>query len=255
VISGFAPLKVLFNLCRSSDPDTNDSLNWQFHFGDSPTTPFRPDGTFNPDAEHTCRTEHVYEAGRYTATVSVTDKHLEDQGKGAVALARKTQQLIVDVSSAQAPGGSDCTPTGATVSTSFDSFAPGTAVEALTVPGVTFASGGTATIMPSFFASLTGMVAIQFNAPGDITFNFASDRDGVSMNLATPFPFPVTMAGFNASNAQVFSVPFTGSDLGAGYAEGVVASSGSPPFRRVVLSTGGFMPMAFDNLVATPVCQ
>jgi hypothetical protein len=63
------------------------------------------------------------------------------------------------------------------------------------------------------------------------------------------------MAGFNASNAQVFSVPFTGSDLGAGYAEGVVASSGSPPFRRVVLSTGGFMPMAFDNLVATPVCQ
>jgi hypothetical protein len=96
-ITGQAPLTVTFNLCASSDADQGDSLNWQFHFGDSNKPAFNPDGTFNPDIDHTCRVEHEYREGTWTATLSVTDKHLEDQGlrSGAGAAARTTQQVRV----------------------------------------------------------------------------------------------------------------------------------------------------------------
>jgi hypothetical protein len=100
---GVAPLTARFNLCESSDPEQNlenpeegDSLNWQFHFGDSDTPPFAADGTFNPDAEHFCRTEHIYAEGTYTATVSVTDKHLEDQASDVSAAARVTREIRVE---------------------------------------------------------------------------------------------------------------------------------------------------------------
>jgi len=97
-IFGAAPLTVRFNLCRSDDPDPEDSLNYQFSFGDSGRPAFNPDGTFAPDFDHFCRTEHVYEKpGTYTATVSVTDKHLEDQSQRVVAFARRTQGLLIVV--------------------------------------------------------------------------------------------------------------------------------------------------------------
>jgi len=105
-ISGPAPLTVKFNLCRSSDPDEEtpdpvdghlDSLNWQFHFGDDDTEPFNPDGSFNANVAHNCRTEHTYGEGTFTATVSVTDKHLHDQSGGdVVRLARTTLRLTID---------------------------------------------------------------------------------------------------------------------------------------------------------------
>jgi hypothetical protein len=107
----------MFNLCQSSDPDqvilpdgsqdpSGDTLNWQFHFGDSGTEPFNEDGTFNPDFDHFCRVEHTYEAGRYTATVSVTDKHLEDQGNDVASLARVVLQLTVEVAGERSGSGS-----------------------------------------------------------------------------------------------------------------------------------------------------
>lgn len=97
-IFGAAPLTVRFNLCRSDDPDPEDSLNYQFSFGDSGRPAFNPDSTFAPDFDHFCRTEHVYEKpGTYTATVSVTDKHLEDQSQRVVAFARRTQGLLIVV--------------------------------------------------------------------------------------------------------------------------------------------------------------
>ena len=97
-IFGEAPLAVRFNLCRSDDPDPEDSLNYQFSFGDSGRPAFNPDGTFAPDFDHFCRTEHVYGTpGTYTATVSVTDKHLEDQSREVVAFARRTQSLTIVV--------------------------------------------------------------------------------------------------------------------------------------------------------------
>jgi hypothetical protein len=109
VISGRAPLTVRFNLCESSDPDqviledgtqdpSGDTLNWQFHFGDDGTPAFNDDGSFNPDAEHFCRTEHTYtEGGRYVATLTVTDKHLEDQSNGVAASARETLRITIDL--------------------------------------------------------------------------------------------------------------------------------------------------------------
>jgi hypothetical protein len=107
LVSGVAPLTVKFNLCRSSDPDQEpddlptagegDSLNWQFHFGDDGSAAFDPDGSFNPHFEHFCRVEHTYAtAGRYVATVTVTDKHLEDQASGVVAHARVVQRITVN---------------------------------------------------------------------------------------------------------------------------------------------------------------
>jgi plastocyanin len=95
-ISGEAPLAVKFNLCRSGDPDEDDRLNYQFHFGDSGRPAFDAEGAFAPDFDHFCRTEHVYERpGTYTATVSVTDRHLDDQAHEVVALARRTLSVTV----------------------------------------------------------------------------------------------------------------------------------------------------------------
>lgn len=59
---GPAPLAVVLNLCRSSDPD-GDTLAYTFDFGD---------GTRD---EGSCRTEHTYAAGRYGATACVDDRH------------------------------------------------------------------------------------------------------------------------------------------------------------------------------------
>jgi len=107
VVSGPAPLTVTFNLCRSDDPDqrklpngdedpSGDSLNWQFHFGDG-----RPISN-GPDIDHICRVEHTYGAGEYTATVSVTDKHQEDQSD-FTALARATQKLTIVATAFELP--------------------------------------------------------------------------------------------------------------------------------------------------------
>jgi hypothetical protein len=100
-ITGSAPLTVRFNLCQSSDADQNltnpeqgDTLNWQFSFGDAAPA-FNQDGSFHPDYERFCRVEHTYDTGRYTATVSVTDKHLRDESSDVTALARVTQSLTI----------------------------------------------------------------------------------------------------------------------------------------------------------------
>lgn len=98
-VSGPPPLTVLFNVCRSSDPDQGDTLNYQFHFGDSGRPAFNPDGSFNADFDHFCRAEHTYRSpGTYTATVSVTDKHLEDQARDVSGLARRTDTVTIVVS-------------------------------------------------------------------------------------------------------------------------------------------------------------
>jgi len=98
IVSGTEPLTVSFSVRRSSDPDQDperpgegDTLNWQFHFGDSGTAAFNDDGAFNADIGHVCHVEHTYQyAGSYVATVSVTDQHLEDQAHEVAALARDT---------------------------------------------------------------------------------------------------------------------------------------------------------------------
>lgn len=105
VISGRAPLEVTFNLCQSDDPDESedapeegDTVNWQFHFGDDGTEPFDADGSFNANSARVCRTSHTYTEGSYVATVSVTDKHLEDQGRDVTGMARVVEQVAIEVS-------------------------------------------------------------------------------------------------------------------------------------------------------------
>jgi hypothetical protein len=88
VITGPVPLTVRFNLCHASDPDEGDSLNQQFHFGDGKPI------SAGPDFEHFCRAEHTYQEGTWIATVSVTDKHLEDQDDFS-SLARQTQKVTI----------------------------------------------------------------------------------------------------------------------------------------------------------------
>jgi hypothetical protein len=108
-ISGSAPLTVKFNLCQSTDPDQNlekpelgDHLNWQFNFGDG-APPFAADGSFNPDYEKFCRVEHTYDHGRYTATVSVTDRHANDQSTDVVSLARVSTSFSIVVAASGPP--------------------------------------------------------------------------------------------------------------------------------------------------------
>ena len=97
-VYGAPPLNVTFNVCRSDDPDPQDTLNYQFNFGDSGRPAFNRDGTFNADFDHFCRVEHTYRSpGTYTATVSVTDKHLEDQGRDVAGLARRTETVTIVV--------------------------------------------------------------------------------------------------------------------------------------------------------------
>ena len=100
------PARVFFGLCQSEDPDQGDSLNWQFNFGDGGRPAWNGDGTFNPDHEHECRAEHEYEYrdGTYTAWVSVTDKHLEDQGREVRTLARVSRKFTVRVTPIQDEG-------------------------------------------------------------------------------------------------------------------------------------------------------
>jgi hypothetical protein len=128
VITGIAPLTVLFNLCQSEDPDmvfrpdgtqdpSGDSLNWQFHFGDGKPI------SQGPDAEHTCRVEHTYKEGSYVATVSVTDKHQEDQGD-FTTLARVTEKLTIVVSPLGERGPAAC-----------EAFSSGTVASSLNVAG------------------------------------------------------------------------------------------------------------------------
>jgi hypothetical protein len=98
-ITGAAPLEVTFGLCNSSDPDVGDTLNYQFHFGDG-----RPIGE-GPDFGHFCRAVHVYERpGRYTATVSVTDLHRDDQEE-FTALARTNRHITIVVTGRSSGGG------------------------------------------------------------------------------------------------------------------------------------------------------
>jgi hypothetical protein len=119
IVSGVVPLSVTLNLCNTTDPThvmgpgdilQGDELNWQFNFGDPPEytirwdgmpTPdpaFGPNGLFRPDLDHVCRVTYIYrEVATYVATVSVTDKHLEDQSNDVRALGRTTQRVKIEV--------------------------------------------------------------------------------------------------------------------------------------------------------------
>lgn len=245
-ISGNPPLTVNFGLCQSDDADPGDSLNWQYNFGDSGLKPFNADGSFNPDTDHVCRAEHTYREGIYTAWVSVTDKHLEDQSHGVVSLARKSQAFTIRAQSA--PVTPPCVPTGLGVNTTFDLFPFGTPGSALGIPGVTFANSSI-----SNFAFLLTMPGNQlFGANQTITW--ASDQSGASFQFATSLGNTLTVQGFSGTGALLFTTPFTGvvPPLGS-FPEGTATVSG--PFRQLVITSAPGPNFPIDNLQSTPVCQ
>jgi hypothetical protein len=110
-------LPVNFNLCASSDPDENvaddlptagegDTLNYQFHWGDGPPEyelppVVNPDGTFRSDFAGECSASHNYYQGNYVATLSVTDRHQEDNQ--VTSLAREVVE--VDIIAMGVPSG------------------------------------------------------------------------------------------------------------------------------------------------------
>jgi hypothetical protein len=108
-VTGVAPLTVKFNLCPSTDPEqvtlpdgtfdpNGDFINWQFHFGDSAEPAFDEDGHFKPDFDHFCRVEHVYpDAGQYTATLNVTDRHVSDASREVGSLASVFTRVTINV--------------------------------------------------------------------------------------------------------------------------------------------------------------
>jgi hypothetical protein len=177
LISGASPLRVHFNLCKSDDPDqvlnpdgtenpSGDTLNWQFNFGDSKPA-FNADGSFNPDFDHFCRVDHTYGPGEYTATVSVTDKHLEDQAGGVAALARVTQTVRIVVSNIPGPQ----------VTSLFVTPNPAVVFDALADPDCTI----------GFFGFCTFRVNVTTSHPENATLTLAlsaSPANGVAGDVA-----------------------------------------------------------------------
>jgi hypothetical protein len=114
VIRGQAPLFNSLNLCSSSDPDTTtpapdghvDSLRYDVRWGDGTTTgPGAPGagttledggGKTGCDGKDCCRHRHEFEKnGEFVIEASVSDKHLEDQGRNVAAQARATGRIRV----------------------------------------------------------------------------------------------------------------------------------------------------------------
>jgi len=243
VTSG-APITVFFGLCQSDDADTGDSLNWQYNFGDSGRPAFNADGTFNADTEHTCRAEHEYREGTYTAWVSVTDKHLEDQGRDVRALARRSQAFTVKAVLKRVT----C---GVSVNTGFEGPVVGAPAEALGIPGVSFDGGGNALLnsIPPGLAPPFANNYLTNYTPGPLRMNFESDQSSYSFSYATVGD-PAIVEGFDASGNLVFTHSFP-PGLGPPYP----TASGSGTFRRLVLSTTIANRWAIDNLSTTAACE
>lgn len=238
VITGVDPLTVSFSLCQSSDPDetpaspqAGDTLNWQFHFGDEPSVPFNADGSFNPSFERFCHVEHTYRRpGRYTATVSVTDKHVGDQGGGVRALARRTQQVTIVVGTA----GPACNG----ISTGFEGYAPGTPGDQLGISGVDF---GTSIVVPLGLpvGGFSGNALLSPGTSMDITF----DREQRGFHFDFLYGGGgITVEGLR-SGSVIFSNTFGGTQIVLGLFAGAASGGGGFDALRVS-SSGG---IAIDN--------
>ncbi len=185
-ISGPPPLTVTFGLCKSDDSDAGDSINWQFNFGDSGRKPFNADGSFNPDTDHECRVEHTYREGTWTAWVSVTDKHLEDQSHGVTSLARRSQSFLIKAEKPRESAAS-CVPG---TSTSYESTNVPVAIpdlttveSTLTVPTVCPITKVTASLHLTH--TFDGDIAISLIAPDGTTVLLSNNRGGGGDNFGT----------------------------------------------------------------------
>jgi len=239
VISGPSPLTVRFNLCRSSDPDMEpedgsegDSLNWQFNFGDD-----RPVSE-GPDTARVCRTEHTYAEGVYVATVSVTDKHLEDQDDFS-SLARVHQKLTIQAG----PSATSC------VSLPGGTFA-GMLTGSKTQLGRTFRDAVPSTCSGKPYPGLFNPA----NTYAYTTFGFRNEGDFptcVQVNF-DPNSGPAPCAA--EAHATAYLGGYNPLDQAAGFL-GDVGSSVTQPFSFVVPARNSFVIAVHSNNSPAPNCS
>ena len=138
------------------------------------------------------------------------------------------------------------------VATDFEAFAPGTAVEALAIPGVTFSSappgGWTVTTFVGFALLTNGIV----NTPaGDVlTADFAPGHSSYRFDFATNGAGTVQVTGFR-NGVVVFTHAYTGTiPPGIVFPEGTAAATGVI-FDRLVIEGLGGLQFGIDNFAAT----
>jgi IPTL-CTERM motif len=138
------------------------------------------------------------------------------------------------------------------VVTDFESFAPGTAVEALAIPGVTFSSappgGWTVTTFVGFALLTNGLVN---TIAGDVlTADFAPGHSAYRFDFATNGAGTVQVTGFRGG-VLVFTHTYTGAiPPGIAFPEGTAAASGII-FDRLVIEGLGGLQFGIDNLAVT----
>lgn len=203
-IFGKAPLQVKINTCNSSDPDPGDSIRTDVDWGDGVETgPHGPGAGTDPEdgngptgcgGPDCCRHRHEYkDVGRYTITIKLTDKHLEDQSGDVSASALTTATLTARVGENLTVFNFSSTDVPLTV-TSFN-----TGSSSLTANGVT---GTVSNVSPSMYItsvnsinstvlSLLGPSGAQstlFNASNTGTGfgNSCADRTTFDDNAGTP---------------------------------------------------------------------
>jgi hypothetical protein len=223
---------VAFNACKSQDPDPDDRMNWQFHFGDSGKPAWDEGGRFVADFARVCRVEHEYAQGVYVATVRVTDKHLSDQGGGVVAMAATTQQVRIVAGDASVvdPPTTRCD----TMTVGFEGLAVGTPGPSLFLPGITFSSDAVIAVNDFSWGSPANTRVIGGNA---FSFSLAEPRDDLRLRFAASVPgWAVTVYGMYKGQ-WAFSRRLLGVEPpGASWQEGSLHVS-STPFDHVFLTS------------------
>jgi hypothetical protein len=250
-IGGAPPLQVHFNMCRSNDADPADSLRFDVAWGDGTETgPHNPgagtsisDGgpTTGCDGRDCCRHRHLFDKeGTYVAIAQVTDKHLEDQGGGVVALARTVRRVTIDVRSRE-----ESSPTNSTGSIAFEytggpqAFVVPAGVAQVTVEayGAEGAPGfgklpSLGQFIPGGDGGLGGFVSARITVTPGETLRVLVGGAGVGQ---APAPEDAGAGGFNGGG----NGGSTGSSGGGGGGASDVRRGGPGLADRVVVAGGG----------------
>ena len=212
VVSGFLPLDVKINLCKSSDPDEGDSLKSNVDWGDGVQTGQGHPGAGTDPQEGgpatgcggtgCCRHRHRFDReGSFTVAASVSDKHIHDQSGDVAGLARTTVRFTVNAGSA--PVALTC---------SFSTFIDFESVPAetelpVTIDGVVFASDSGAVVPLPGITNMSGNLLI--GEPG-VTITPPGPPNGYSFPFGIVSGESLQVQGF-LNGSLVFTDTFAGS--------------------------------------------
>lgn len=144
----------------------------------------------------------------------------------------------------------------AAVNSNFDSFASGTPVESLAIPGATFDGGGHWCVTSNLFTTMTGNILIEDFCNGGasselaaqpLTITFSTDQSAYNFRFATSDSSQpdLQVLGY-LDGGLVINTTFTGTIAASGFPEGAAAGSGTN-FDTLMISSG-FELAAIDNL-------